>query len=89
MQIMGIPRLSERLECMLYRRKIDQDIEEIRPELHILREASRELQASERFKQILKVVISPMTSPLPAYFAPPPLATDRPVSREYVERVHL
>jgi len=59
MQIMNIPRLPERLECMLYRRKIDQDIEELRPELQILREASHELRASKRFKQILQVVIFP------------------------------
>ena len=52
---MTIPRLSERLECMLYRRKLDLEIEEIRPELNILRNASQELRNSSKFKQILQV----------------------------------
>ena len=52
---MSIPRLSERLECMLYRRKLDLEIEEIRPELNILRNASQELRNSSKFKQILQV----------------------------------
>lgn len=54
-QIMTIPRLSERLECMLYRRKLELEIEEIRPELDILRNASQELHSSFKFKQILQV----------------------------------
>lgn len=54
-QMMSIPRLSQRLECMLYRRKLEIEIEEIRPELNIVRNASRELKASPRFKTILQV----------------------------------
>lgn len=54
-KIMTIPRLGERLECMLYRRKLELDIEEIRPELDILRNASRELRSSGKFKQLLQV----------------------------------
>ena len=52
---MTIPRLSERLECMLYRRKLELDMEEIRPELDMVHRASRELKASNRFKQVLQV----------------------------------
>lgn len=52
---MTIPRLSERLDCMLYRRKFDLDIEEIRPELSILWNASRELRSSRKFKRVLQV----------------------------------
>lgn len=52
---MTIPRLAERLDCMLYRRKLDLDIAEIRPELNILRNASHELRTSKKFKQILQV----------------------------------
>lgn len=52
---MTIPRLSHRLECMLYRRKLDLDIEEIRPELNILRNASQELRTSTKFKKVLQV----------------------------------
>ena len=55
LQIMTIPRLAERLECMLYRRKLELDIEEMRPELNILRNASREVRSSAKFKKLLQV----------------------------------
>ncbi|CCM00171.1 uncharacterized protein FIBRA_02199 [Fibroporia radiculosa] len=57
-QIMTIPRLSERLECMLYRRKLELEIEEIRPELNIVRNASHELRSSTRFKKVLQAVLA-------------------------------
>ncbi|PPQ68279.1 hypothetical protein CVT26_006195 [Gymnopilus dilepis] len=56
-QIMSIPRLSERLECMQYRRKLDLDIEEIRPDLNIVRNACQELRSSLKFKSTLHVVL--------------------------------
>jgi diaphanous 1 len=40
---------------MLYRRKLDLDIAEIRPELNILRNASHELRTSSKFKRVLQV----------------------------------
>jgi diaphanous 1 len=52
---MTIPRLSGRLECMQYRWKLDLDIEEVRPDLNILRNVSRELRGSVKFKQTLQV----------------------------------
>lgn len=52
---MTIPRLSDRLQCMQYRRRLELEIEEIRPDLNILRNASRELRSSLKFKQILQV----------------------------------
>lgn len=58
-QVMTIPRLSQRLECMVYRRKLEIEIEEIRPELNIVRNASRELRSSHRFKAILQVSSRP------------------------------
>lgn len=57
-QIMTIPRLSERLQCMLYRRKLDLEIEETRPELNIVRHASYELRSSPRFKKVLQAVLA-------------------------------
>lgn len=56
-QIMSIPSLSQRLESMLYRRKFDIDVKEIRRELCILRDASLELRASARFKDVLQIVL--------------------------------
>jgi len=55
--IMQIPRLSERLECMTFRRRLDLDLEEIRPDLNTLRNASKELRSSDRFKQLLQLVL--------------------------------
>lgn len=57
-QMISIPRLSQRLECMLYRRKLEIEIEEIRPELNIVRNASRELRSSSRFRTILQTVLA-------------------------------
>lgn len=54
---MVIPRLSERLECMGYRRKVDLEIVEIRPDLNTLRNASRELRNSAKFKALLQVIM--------------------------------
>ena len=42
---------------MLYRRRLELDIEEVRPELDILRQATKELKTSDRFKQVLKTIL--------------------------------
>lgn len=55
---MAVPRLSQRLDCMIYRRKFELDIEEVRPDLDILHHAARELRASALFKQVLQAVLS-------------------------------
>ena len=52
---MTIPRLSERLECLIYRRKLEVEIEELRPELNIVRNASQELRSSLRLRKVLQV----------------------------------
>ncbi|KAK7695397.1 hypothetical protein QCA50_000033 [Cerrena zonata] len=57
-QIMTLPRLSERLECMIFRRKLEYEIEEIRPDLYIVRNASRELQNASRFRRVLRTVLA-------------------------------
>lgn len=54
-QIMIIPRLGERLGCMIYRRKLEMDMEELKPELTILRSAADELKNSGAFKKLLAV----------------------------------
>jgi diaphanous 1 len=55
LQIMLIPRLPERLTCMLYRRKLELDMEELKPESLILRAATEELKQSIKLKRILAV----------------------------------
>jgi diaphanous 1 len=52
---MNIPRLGTRLECMIFRRRLELDVEELRPELDILRNASRQVRGSARFKGVLQV----------------------------------
>lgn len=56
-QIMTIPRLAERLECMLYRRKLELEVEETRPELNIVHMAAKELRSSTKFKRVLQAVL--------------------------------
>ena len=52
---MIIPRLGERLSCMIYRRKLEMDMEELKPELTILRSAADELKNSIALKKLLAV----------------------------------
>jgi hypothetical protein len=56
--IMTIPRLPQRLECMIYRQKLELEIEEIRPDLKIIHDACKELRASARFKLTLRAVLT-------------------------------
>lgn len=53
--MMVIPRLSERLTSMLYRRKLELDMEELKPDFLILRAATEELKQSVKLKRILAV----------------------------------
>ncbi|KAI9467190.1 hypothetical protein BJY52DRAFT_1236932 [Lactarius psammicola] len=57
-QIMDIPSIADRLKCMIYRRRLELDVEEIRPELDILHSASRELKTSQKFKRVLQAVLT-------------------------------
>ncbi|KAH7922962.1 FH2-domain-containing protein [Leucogyrophana mollusca] len=57
-EIMTIPRLPERLESMVYRQKLELDIEEIRPDLQAIREACKELRTSVRFKRTLRAILA-------------------------------
>jgi diaphanous 1 len=52
---MDIPRIADRLRCMIYRRRLELNVEEIRPDLDILHGASRELKTSQRFRHVLQV----------------------------------
>jgi hypothetical protein len=70
---------------MLYRRKLELDIEEIRPELNILRNASQELRSSTKFKQVLQV-----SNPVSVLSAQPHgRCSGDPSGRECIERVQL
>lgn len=53
---MYIPRLADRLNCMIFRRRFDQELKEILPELDIIQMAITELKESTRFKRVLKVI---------------------------------
>lgn len=54
---MYIPRLADRVSCMIFRRRFKHELEEILPELDIIQMAITELRESNRFKQVLKVNI--------------------------------
>ncbi|CAG8761717.1 9161_t:CDS:2, partial [Ambispora leptoticha] len=57
-EIMVIPRLSERLTCMIFRRRFEIEAEELLPDISILRDAHMELKNSEKFKKLLKTVLA-------------------------------
>lgn len=54
-QLISIPRFTERLGSMIYRRRLEMDMEELKPELSILRSAAEELKSSIKFKTLLAV----------------------------------
>ncbi len=56
-QMGSIPRLSERMSCMLYRRQLNMAQEELKPDLTMLRSAADELKKSTRFKIVLATVL--------------------------------
>ncbi|KIK96072.1 hypothetical protein PAXRUDRAFT_32637 [Paxillus rubicundulus Ve08.2h10] len=56
-EIMSIPRLPQRLECMIFRQRFELDVEEIRPDLKTIRDACRELRSSQMFKRTLQAVL--------------------------------
>ena len=55
---MYIPRLADRLSCMIFRRRFDQELKEVLPELDTIQMAIAELKESRRFKRVLKVARS-------------------------------
>ncbi|SPO21738.1 related to Diaphanous protein homolog 1 [Ustilago trichophora] len=57
-EMLGIPRLSERLACMVYMRKFELDLEELKPDLRILKHAVDEINASTKFKSVLHTVLT-------------------------------
>lgn len=56
-QIARIPRLQVRLECMLFRRRVELDLQETTPDLEKLSSATQELRSSARFKKVLQIVL--------------------------------
>lgn len=57
-EMLGIPRLSERLACMVYMRKFELDLEELKPDLRILKHAADEMNASAKFRKVLHTVLT-------------------------------
>ncbi|KAI8337549.1 hypothetical protein BC941DRAFT_352646 [Chlamydoabsidia padenii] len=56
--IISIPRLTDRIDCMIFRRKFHHELQEILPDLETLRCAINELRHSHRFKMILKTILA-------------------------------
>lgn len=57
-QIIVIPRFAERLSCMIYRRRFEMDLEELKPEINLLRGAHNELRSSMPFRRVLSTVLA-------------------------------
>ncbi|KAF9105603.1 hypothetical protein BGX27_009549 [Mortierella sp. AM989] len=56
-EIMDIPRLSERVSSMIFRRRLEIDVGELKPEMDVLRLTIEELHNSKRLKSLLKTVL--------------------------------
>lgn len=57
-QIVTIPRLEARFEVLVFRRRFDMHIAELKPDLAVARAAAVELRSSSRFKGVLRIVLS-------------------------------
>lgn len=57
-EIITIPRLAQRLECMIFRLRFELDVSEIRPDLKTIRDACKELRSSARFKTALQAILT-------------------------------
>lgn len=57
-EISSIPDLKNRFEAMVFRRRFDLLLGEVMPDLGIIRSAAIELRQSDRFKEVLGVVLS-------------------------------
>ncbi|KAF9997306.1 hypothetical protein BGZ79_009002 [Entomortierella chlamydospora] len=56
-EIVDIPRLSERLSSMIFRRRLEIDVGELKPEMDVLRQTIEELKSSKRLRSLLKTVL--------------------------------
>ncbi|KAF8945986.1 hypothetical protein BGZ47_001547 [Haplosporangium gracile] len=56
-EIHDIPRLSERVSSMIFRRRLEIDVGELKPEMDVLRLTIEELHSSRRLKSLLKTVL--------------------------------
>ncbi|CAG8457272.1 24000_t:CDS:10 [Dentiscutata erythropus] len=57
-EVMEIPRLSERLGCMIYRRKFEMEVFELKSQVEDLHQAYVELKSSMKFKYLLKTILA-------------------------------
>ncbi|KAH9816938.1 hypothetical protein DFH28DRAFT_846931, partial [Melampsora americana] len=56
-KVMDIPRLQHRLTAMIYRRRFEHEIDELGPELGVLRRATIEIKSSSKLKKIMLYVL--------------------------------
>jgi diaphanous 1 len=56
--IMGIPKLNERMECWIFRRKFDAEVGEILPNLTDINMLVKEVRTSPKFRMLLKTVLT-------------------------------
>lgn len=57
-EVMTIPRLSNRLQCWIFKRRFEAEINEVKPELHAIQSAIKEVKQSKKFVKLLKTVLA-------------------------------
>ncbi|GAB5587938.1 hypothetical protein Unana1_02838 [Umbelopsis nana] len=55
--IMFIPRLSDRMACMILRRRFRQEMKETLPDIRTIRQATAELKSASKFKKLLQIIL--------------------------------
>ena len=56
-QISEIPRLEQRLGCMIFKRTFTEKVTELRPNLDAVTKASKALKSSKSFHKILEIIL--------------------------------
>ncbi|KAJ3029905.1 UNVERIFIED_CONTAM: hypothetical protein HDU68_010688 [Siphonaria sp. JEL0065] len=55
--ISSIPRLKERLECIIFQKRLSEEIVEIKPDLILVSKAAKALVGSDKFYKVLQTVL--------------------------------
>ncbi|KAI9142770.1 formin homology 2 domain-containing protein [Paraphysoderma sedebokerense] len=57
-EMMVIPRYEQRLKALVFKRKFNERFEDIKPSIHTVLSASKELQTSKKLKRMLEVILA-------------------------------
>lgn len=56
-EVLGIPKLTQRVDCMIYMRRFELDMEELKPDVQTVRMAVDEIRKSDKLRMVLKHIL--------------------------------